>query len=95
MPAAHKGTDGSLEWGEYSEESHYATAGKPPSAASASAAGGEAGSKKLRKREATARKEELRSQQSGPSGLQEPDAEEEQQRLQVMFATKRVLGSGE
>ena len=82
MCAAHKRADGSLDWGKYSEESHYATAGKSPAAASASTAQAEAG-KKGKRWEAAVRKEERRPQQTRPSGSQELDEEEEQQRLQV------------
>lgn len=71
-----------MEWGKYSEESHYATAGKSPAAESASAAQSDT-SKKLKRREAAVRKEERRPQHSAPSRSQELDEEADQQRLQV------------
>ena len=82
MLAAQKHGDGSLDWGKYSEESYYATAGKSPAAESASAAVSDA-SKKGKRREAAVRKEDRRSQQTAPSKSQELDEEAEKQRLQV------------
>ncbi len=80
--AAQKHADGSMDWGKYSEESYYATAGKSPAAESASAASSDA-SKKGKRREAAVRKEERRPQQTAPSKSQELDEEAEKQRLQV------------
>ena len=85
LPAARKRPDGSLEWGKYSEESHYATAGKAPVLTSSSSASGslDAG-KRLKKRETAVRKSnDRRPQQGSTAGSQELDDEEAHERMQV------------
>lgn len=78
-----------MDWGKYSEESHYATAGKSPAAESASAASSDA-SRKGKKREAAMRREERRPQEPAPSRSQELNGEAEQQRLQVCLPVLTV-----
>ena len=83
--AARKCPDGGLEWGKYSEESHYATTGKAPVLASGGSASGslDAG-KRPKKRETAARKSsDRRPQQGSTAGSQELDEEEAQERMQV------------
>ena len=83
--AARKCPDGSLEWGKYSEESHYATAGKAPvSAPCGSGSGSLDAGKRPKKRDAAVRRSnDRRPQQGSTAGSQELDEEEAHERMQV------------